>query len=1076
MTKIVDEVGLAKGAARTARGARHTFADNRSITVAEAICAFTLYDDRHAVAIATGYFNAGGFAAIADALEAAPGVRILLGAEPESFETVDRLEREDGAPSRRIGALESGLSAGRDLLPFARATDAELQRLLDFLARPTTEVRIYRERFLHGKAFVFGQDAAVIAGSANFTRAGLLSNYELDLGHFDPDKVRKVSEWFEELWAGAELFDLASIYQARFAEYEPYRIYLRMLYEYYGAETEAEGEAARILTSLRLAEFQRLGSLRAERILDEWSGALIADGVGLGKTYVAGGIIEHYARDRGEHVLVVCPAALRSMWDRFRVKHGLAINVISYAELASDKNVGEGERDSLKVPPRYYRLVVADEAHMLRSPDTGYYRAMRRLMQRSPEAHLLLLTATPVNNSIRDLYHEVLLFARNDAHFARAGIASLSELFTRAERTPVEDLDPSLLFPLLDAMAVRRPRAFIRREFPDATIEGPDGPIPIVFPTPHLQRVGYDLDALHPGLFERAAHAIETGLTLARYRASSYALDPSTFAVEEKRQEVLAGLLRSQMLKRFESSIEAFRVTARKIAKATRSLSSFISERGMVPIDAFDPFALDPDSLPDEDLAESGDFAPADQFDVERLQRDLHADSTLLDSLVAETAAIQPEDDPKLDALIEILAAAGRCAGNSRKTLIFTTFADTLDYIQSHLEGEIERDPDLSYLRERMAFGTRTLSADERVALAAGFAPHSMRPDDESAEDRFDLLVSTDVLSEGQNLQQCGRVVNYDLPWNPMRIAQRNGRIDRIGSPHKTIEISCFFPDAELDRLLGLEHRLLRKIAHANAAVGAGAILPGLAEIEHAFADDEKAIRKLYEEDTSIIDALDEDDAYLGEVFREELRRALLHEAREQYERLPWGAGSGFSADGPTRIVYLARLGTKKRGRSELVAYTVPDAVADDRLRALRDAKCSPTTPRHYPDGLRDAAIDGWDRVRAELLTRYSAERDPRARQTRLPKSQRIAVALLQRDGSEEAFAAAETLTVPWPIDVQRSLRAILDDPGSADTAKVRSLVEFVSTRGLTAPAAEATPELGIDDIHLVCYQIVSPG
>jgi superfamily II DNA/RNA helicase len=701
---------------------------------------------------------------------------------------------------------------------------------------------------------------------------------------------------------------------------------------------------------------------------------------------------------------------------------------------------------------------------------------MRRLMQQSPEAHLLLLTATPVNNSIRDLYHEVLLFARNDAHFARAGIAGLSDLFTRAERTPVEDLDPSLLFPLLDAIAVRRPRAFIRREFPNATIEGPDGPIPIVFPTPHLQRIGYDLDALQPGLFDRAAHAIETGLTLARYRAPSYALDPAAFAIEEKRQEVLAGLLRSQLLKRFESSIEAFRATARKIAEATRHLSAFIDDRGMVPIDAFDPFALDPDSLPDEDLERSEAFAPEVQFDVARLQGDLRADAALLDSLVEDTVPIQPGDDPKLEALVQILGEAGRCAGDAHKTLIFTTFADTLDYIQSHLEREVERNAELSYLRGRMAFGNRSLSADERVALAAGFAPHSMRPDDESADDHFDLLVSTDVLSEGQNLQQCGRVVNYDLPWNPMRIAQRNGRIDRIGSPHATIEIACFFPDAELDRLLGLEHRLLRKIAHANAAVGAGAILPGLAEIEHAFADDEKTIRKLYDEDSGVIDALDEDDAYLGEVFREELRRALLHEAREQYERLPWGAGSGFASEGPTRVVYLARLGTRRRGRSELVSYTPPDVITDDRLRALREAKCSPVTPRYYPEALRDLAIDGWERVRAELLTRYSAERDPRARQTRLPKSQRIATTLLQREGSEEAFKAAETLTVPWPIDVQRSLRAILDDPGSADSAKVRTLVEFVSNRGLTAPAAEATPELGIDDIHLTCYQIMSPG
>ena len=334
-------------------------------------------------------------------------------------------------------------------------------------------MRIYRARFLHGKAFIFGKDAAAIAGSANFTRAGLLSNYELDLGHFDPDKVAKVSQWFEELWADAEPLDLAAIYHARFREYEPYHIYLRMLYEYYGGETEAEGEAARFLGTLRLAEFQRLGSLRAQRILDEWNGALIADGVGLGKTYIAGDIIEKYAKDRGEHVLVVCPAALRSMWERFGFKHHLPLNVVSYAQLANDRTLGEGENDALKgLAPKYYRLVVADEAHVLRSPDTGYYRALRKLMQVSPNAQLLMLTATPVNNSILDLYHQVLLFARSDAYFTKIGVPSLRDLFARAAHLPIEDLDPSLLFPLLDAIAVRRPRAFIRTHFPNATLEG----------------------------------------------------------------------------------------------------------------------------------------------------------------------------------------------------------------------------------------------------------------------------------------------------------------------------------------------------------------------------------------------------------------------------------------------------------------------------------------------------------------------------------------------------------------------------------------------------------------------------
>ncbi|HLH73468.1 MAG TPA: helicase-related protein [Chloroflexota bacterium] len=1056
-------------------GQRHTFADNRSVTVAEAITGFAHYDGRHALAIASGYFNPGGFIAVADALEAAPSVRILLGAEPEPFQIADRLERRDSDPGARVSELRKALAVGRNMLPFARATDEELERLLGFLARPTTEVRIYRQRFLHGKAFIFGKDAAAIAGSANFTRAGLLSNYELDLGHFDPDKVSRVSQWFEDLWKDAESFDLAGVYSARFAEFEPYRIYLRMLYEYYEAEATADDETTRRLITLRLAEFQRLGSSRAQHILDEWGGALIADGVGLGKTYVAGDIMVRYAKERGEHVLVVCPAALRSMWQRFAFQYSLPLNIVSYTELANDRIVGDGGSDTLQgLSPKYYRLVVADEAHMLRNPDTGYYRAVRRLLQKAPDAHLLMLTATPVNNSIRDLYHEILLFARNDAYFSRIGVPSLKELFDRAERLPIEDLDPSILFPLLDAIAVRRPRAFIRREFPDATLDGPSGPVPIVFPTPQLKRVNYDLDGLDPGLFERAANAIDDGLTLARYRPLAYAVDATEFSSEAVQQEILAGLLRSQMLKRFESSIEAFRATARKLADASGKLLAFIRNTQTVPIDKFDPMSLDAESLPEETVDDPEKFAPLDAFKATDLARDLQADIELLNSLVKQTELIRPQDDPKLEALLALLVEAGRATGDARKTLVFTTFADTLDYIKAFLELEVPRHTELAYLKGRMAFGTRNLSADERVALAVGFAPHSMRPGDDEADDEFDLLVSTDVLSEGQNLQQCGRVVNYDLPWNPMRIAQRNGRIDRIGSPHTNITLACFFPDTELDRLLGLELRLLRKIAHANAAVGAGAILPGVAEIEHAFIDDEKKIRRLLDEDASAIEDLDVDDAYLGEVFREELRRALLHEAREQYEELPWGVGSGFVGSGKMMVIYLSRVGRGTGARSELVSYTPPDSIADDRLKSLREAKCAPDTPRHYPPALRDIAIDGWERTRSAIISRYNAERDPKTRQTRLSRAQRSSVDLLQREGSAEAFAAAEALSVPWPIDVQRSLRSILDDEGSADTAKVRSLIELVSDRGLTPPLVDDTPAIESDDVHLVCYQIVS--
>ena len=1050
-------------------GAKHSFADNRTVTVADAVNLFADYDgDRHAIAIASGYFNVGGFALIADALERAPGTRILLGAEPKDWDERDRTLEDD--PRSGVKRLEAGLEAGRDRLPFKRFTETDLRRLIAFLERPTTQVRIYRRKFLHGKAFIFGSQGAVIAGSANFTRAGLLHNYELNLGQFDPDKVERVHRWFEELWDEGEAYDLAAIYTARFTEYEPYRMYLRMLYEFYGEDAGAAEKEMPGLATLRLTEFQRLGAARARRVLDEWGGAMVADAVGLGKTFVAADVIRDYS-GRGEHVFVVCPAALRPMWQRFAARNQLPIVISSYTELANDASVGEGTGDALKgLAPKFFRLVVADEAHALRSPDTGYYRAVRKLMRQSPEARLLLLTATPVNNAIRDLYYEIALFARSDARFARIGIPSLTELFRKVERTAPDDLEPSLLFPLLDAVAVRRTRAFIKREFPGATIDGPDGePQPIAFPKADLHRIGYDLDALRPGLFARVADAIENGLKLARYLTSTYALDPDEFEGDAVRQEVLSGLLRSQMLKRFESSIEAFRRTLRRISDGTRALARFVREERRVPLGRFDPLELESENLDDAVDFDADDFADAARFDTDRLLVDLEADAALLDALREEIAAIGPGDDPKVGALLDLLVRAGEQTGDARKTLVFTSFTDTVDYLRAYIDNRIARNPRLAYLRERAAFVSTDLSADQRVDCAVAFAPRSMRPDAPETPDRYDLLVATDVLAEGQNLQQCGRVVNYDLPWNPMRVAQRNGRIDRIGSTFEHIEVACFFPDRELDRLLRLEQRLRVKIAYANAALGAEEMLPGVEGAERIFEDRRKSIERLEHEDAAILDELEPDDAFAGEAFREELRRALLREAREQYERLPWGVGSGFLGAGPTRIIYLARIGRT----NALVSIRLDGPVDTNQLHNLQAARCLPETDRVMSDELHEHALDGWERCRSVLLAQYNERRDP-AEVPRLPKPQREAIALLQPVGTEEAHAACEALSIPWPRDVEHALRAIVRDEHSADSAKIAGVLSLVSERGLTAGEPEDLPEINEDDIALVCYQVVS--
>ena len=580
---------------------RSTFADNQRVTIAAAVKACAEYRrHEYPVSIATGYFNLGGFSTIADILEAAPSVRIMIGAEPEPEVVPDMLEVDRENPGRAVDRLQQAIVAGRDDIPFSADADAKIARLKAFLERSTTEVRIYRKRFLHGKAFIFGDEEAVIAGSANFTAAGLNYNLELDLGQYDPDKVKRVHEWYEDLWSDAVPYDLAGIFDARLEQYDPHTIYLRMLYAQYSPELVLDADAQATFGTLQLADFQHLGSQRAIRILDKWGGAILADGVGLGKTIIAGDVIQKFTIERGLRVLIVCPAALREMWEHFILHHNLPGRVVSYAQLARDHHlVDGGEGDYLKLPPEQYRLVVADEAHALRSSDTLAYGAMKSLLAQSPAAKLLLLTATPVNNSLWDLYNEVMLFAKTDNRFAEVGVPNIREHIKVATKLDPDDIDPSHLFAVLDAISVRRTRRFIKEHFKDATIDGKV----IVFPETESRAERYDLDAVIPGLFEEVAEAIEQRLHMARYQSQNYAHEPTE---AKSRQEALSGLLRSQMLKRFESSAYAFHQTLTMMIESHEASLTLIEESDLVPLRAIESAKLlDADLV--EELYEEGD-------------------------------------------------------------------------------------------------------------------------------------------------------------------------------------------------------------------------------------------------------------------------------------------------------------------------------------------------------------------------------------------------------------------------------------------------------------------------------------
>ena len=308
------------------------------------------------VRIATAFFSPTGFSLIADHLARVPDVRLLLGADlamsaPEGRKRLD--ETPDGFERRRISEgmqrMTRGLERERDQLPFNRTTGAALVKLTKALNAGNLEVRRYQKSFLHAKTYIFtssdtdnGQPG-IFVGSSNLTRAGLTQNLELNLGRFDEPIVDEAREWFDELWEESEEYDLANLFEVVFAPRTPWEIFIRVLWQLYGDEVEEDAE---VDEKLPLTSFQKHGVARALRLIKKTGGVIVADEVGLGKTFIAGEILQIY-QDRRQRALLICPAALRdSTWDKFINKYQLFVECLSFEQLANDIQLRDRQRQT----------------------------------------------------------------------------------------------------------------------------------------------------------------------------------------------------------------------------------------------------------------------------------------------------------------------------------------------------------------------------------------------------------------------------------------------------------------------------------------------------------------------------------------------------------------------------------------------------------------------------------------------------------------------------------------------------------------------------------------------------------
>jgi len=1039
--------------------------DNSGDGIRHADALSYLLDDhavRHGLSIATGYVNLGGLHHLVDVVADERTVRLLLGVAPAPGLGAQ-------VPVSRFELALEGLRADRDLARFppSRAA-AKLADLDDWLERPEVEVRRYTDQFLHGKAYLFGDqdDArAALVTSANLTGGGLFTNLELGLVQYDPPVAKQALAWFDRLWSEAQEFksDLRDLLFPQAGLLDPRAVYLLALLELLGRQDDTpEGPQP---AAVELTAFQRDGFHRALRIIDHHHGVIYADGVGTGKTEIGLALIEEYALRRGLHALVVAPAQLVEHWQERLNRARLPAQVVSYHQLAADEQlVGPGTvnaRRHLHSDKDAYRLVVMDEGHALRTPDTTWYRAATRLLG-GWQKDLALLTATPINNGLWDLYHLVMAFSHHDRAFAAHGVPSLRQLFLQAganERDP-ENLNPDVLFSLADMVSVRRDRQFIEQNYGSETF--PDG-TPVAFPTPDLSTERYDLDAAYPALV-RTITAHIASLSMARYRPSSFRIADETSGQEA----VLGALLQSAVLKRFESCWHACLLTLDRMIAAHDAFLK-LWEQGLVVVgDALrEAAALDLDEtglaewvaedLDETDAEPVGDFEPSYREHVVEDRQRLHVAAEALRSL-------KPEDDPKLKLLRRLLGDV-----SSEKVLIFSAFADTVRYLDANLPDPVDG-------RARVTIIGAETDPDERTQMLARFCPETVvRPGYDPPDGEVDLLLGNDVLSEGQNLQQAGAVISYDMPWNPQRVVQRYGRVVRLKSHHPRVSLITMLPEeGDLELILQLETAIRRKIVAAR---------PYGMEIEVMEGDVDEEIqsyaRRLADGDASLIDPSDGPQALSAEMLRAELSRAMLEGELGVAADLPWGVGAAFAQGpgvpsvGPPGVFFACRT----REGDRYWRYVTPDSdIASAPPVILRRIN-----PGRAP-GIEDPAIDleaAWSVAAASIIQEHN-DAAVRLGSHSLGPIQRWAREALEHPDAptpSAARAAYEALAVERGVQVRQALGAIKRDLNkkaidqSEAARQVIQTVEFFGLHEIDAPAPP--PEITEEDIGVVCWMAV---
>ena len=908
--------------------------------------------------ISSGYFEVGGYGLVRKALEEAVkdssfAFRLLVGKDairPPRFDTFEQYR--EYAETERTGQTES-MKSGLDGNELNKNNMDDVTSLIRLLGRENVQVRHNDLRFNHAKCYILGQEGAVV-GSSNFTRSGLLGNDELNTGVYSTTTWEKVKAWYERMWNKAEDAKddiLQALEQSKFgAPPEPYDLYLKILFEKYKriltAMAEKDTTAAKTL-----AKFQTDAVSTLLQIIDEYGGAVLADSTGLGKTHVGLEVIRQKMLGERKKVLLIAPAQVRdTVWAGKLETAGITVGKIGMEEL--------GREDFDVYRYKKYDFVVIDESQNFRSKTANRRLNLMKIMSLGRRKQALLLSATPINNSIMDLYYQIsIITGGRDDYFTEIGIPDLYQYMRKAANHAIMNTGLEKIQQLLDAVMVRRTRTFIREVYPDGRINDR----PITFPKREYAPIRYGITELFGNVYEDLFDTIKS-LHMVPYGIEKY----NTTLTPEERQKarVLAHLQVILLLKRFESSVKAVGISIDKKIALFEYFEKILAENKIVSPKQLNKIMLrwnardmdgdDVDGEEDRDrffmeAIKRLNVQDAGGYDVESMRKDTAFDLAHLRRYRDAVARILPFDK-KMDAVSEMIRRDGALERESKKVLIFTEYTDTAAYIKEMLRKKF---PD-----KKILLITGSVKKETRQQIMREFSPKANTEEDEDVpENEADILVSTEVLAEGQNLQDCNYVINYDLPWNPMRIVQRIGRVDRLTSTYETVRSRECFPDTKLDELLTLVGGLMDKIEDINNTVGLDTDLLGQEASPKQFNEvTHKRILAFAKGDGV--------DAVAGDIEREsdlmpakspinEISRHIRNTGIATMEEFAMGRRSGKHGEGQRVALAYVREKPQRRFYSVMYDYARREATVVNDMEVIELAMCREGTPRHLPmDGI----------------------------------------------------------------------------------------------------------------------------